>query len=258
MLLKFFLENAAAFFIATPFAMKSHTNILIHNFNFMAFFCLFLPQISLSKRYFVKMSNVSKSTTKSIQQPIFGLHLCQSACDTAVSSYHSSLAGTWWSTVWLRLTSLFFPVSSSLFRTGETKPLSVRRSDQAVHDAHTEHKPLLSYARLIGQTRTLPLGVGQLLSLAANVTCHTSNKNRVSASTPSPSLSAHPDMSNKGSFQRAIDLKWHSVQIVRFLFLPFPSSPLYSVGDKPGRVEVIWTTALTLSLSSEEGVCKWD
>lgn len=111
-------------------------------------------------------------------------------------------AGSWWATTWLRLTSPLFPVSSYLFLTHRRNPTSNRLLfDQNIHDTHTErcHSSLAS--DLSDRLKHFPWEVGQLLSLVANVTCHASNRNRVSACTPPACFPLAPTCQRKEVFR---------------------------------------------------------
>lgn len=73
--------------------------------------------------------------------------------------------------------------------------------------------------------------------------CHTSNRNLVLVFRPLPLQPPHPPpppVKQRKFSQRAINIKWNPVSLVRFPFLPFPSSPLHSDSgtsavDKPGK-----------------------
>lgn len=133
---------------------------------------------------------------------------------------------------WLRLGSLLslFPILPSF----------TCRHMQKASDTHTQHGSSSLASHLSARPRTLPPGVGQLLSLAANVSVAQVIGTLCLLSPSSSSSFPSLRVKQRKFSQRAINIKWNPVWLVRFPFLPsFSSLPLPALyiqiaGPEPG------------------------
>ena len=95
--------------------------------------------------------------------------------------------------------------------THKNRLATVYSSDQNLCDTHTEHNYSFLTSHLSPGPQTLPLGVGQLLSLATNVTVTQVIGTLCSLSGLSPPLLAPPPVKQRKFSQRAINIKWNPV-----------------------------------------------
>ena len=103
--------------------------------------------------------------------------------------------------------SLFHMYTHTHTHTHKNRLATVYSSDQNLCDTHTEHNYSFLTSHLSPGPQTLPLGVGQLLSLAANVTVTQVIGTLCSLSGLSPPLLAPPPVKQRKFSQRAINIK---------------------------------------------------
>lgn len=124
-----------------------------------------------------------------------------------------SLGVTQWFTAWLTLapSPLFYCLSFCFFHKNKKDRLATVRSSDQHHLWHPRGPSLLiSNISLIAWPQTLPLGVRQLLSLAANVTVTQVIGTLCWLSGLLP-FSPPPPVKQRKFSQRAINIKWNPV-----------------------------------------------